>query len=218
MAVKASRYLTHVRRLRDPAEPVRRLLDAAAGLGGRLGPVLLQLPPDLRADPALLAACLRQFPPAVRVAVEPRHPSWWTDEVREVLSAANTALCWADRGGSAVTPLWRTAGWGYLRFHEGDGDPWPSYSDAALSAWAERITGPATCMSTSTTTSTARRPGTRPGWPRPSRAAAGRQPGPGTLIPGRTREGEQRSREPKARVKSARRPPPASQRARRRLD
>ena len=51
MAVKASRYLTHVRRLRDPAEPVRRLLDAAAGLGGRLGPVLLQLPPDLRADP-----------------------------------------------------------------------------------------------------------------------------------------------------------------------
>ncbi|MBO0776585.1 MAG: DUF72 domain-containing protein, partial [Actinobacteria bacterium] len=61
MAVKASRYLTHIRRLRDPAEPVARMLNAAAGLGSRLGPVLLQLPPTLRADPALLAACLTEF-------------------------------------------------------------------------------------------------------------------------------------------------------------
>ena len=139
MTVKASRYLTHVRRLRDPAGPVRRLLDAAAGLGGRLGPVLLQLPPDLRATPEALRECLRQFPPAIRVAVEPRHESWWTDEVRGVLAAANAALCWADRNGSAVTPLWETADWGYLRLHEGDGVPWPSYREATLSAWAERI-------------------------------------------------------------------------------
>ena len=62
MTVKASRYLTHVRRLRDPANPVRRLLAAADGLGARLGPVLLQLPPDLRAAPGLLRECLRQFP------------------------------------------------------------------------------------------------------------------------------------------------------------
>jgi uncharacterized protein YecE (DUF72 family) len=139
MTVKASRYLTHVRRLRDPAEPVRRLLDAAGGLGDRLGPVLLQLPPDLRAAPDLLAECLAQFPSSVRVAVEPRHESWWTDQVREVLATAGAALCWADRKGSAVTPLWRTAGWGYLRFHEGDGVPWPSYSESVLDAWAERI-------------------------------------------------------------------------------
>jgi uncharacterized protein YecE (DUF72 family) len=138
-AVKASRYLTHVLRLRDPAQPVRRLLDAAAGLGDRLGPVLLQLPPDLRAAPDLLRECLRQFPPSVRVAVEPRHESWWTAEVRDVLGAADAALCWADRTGSAVTPLWRTAGWGYLRLHEGDGTPWPSYREATLRAWAERI-------------------------------------------------------------------------------
>jgi uncharacterized protein YecE (DUF72 family) len=140
MTVKASRYLTHVRRLRDPAGPARRLLDAAAGLGDRLGPVLLQLPPDLRAAPDLLAECLRQFGPPVRVAVEPRHESWWTDEVRDVLAAANAALCWADRGGSAVTPLWRPADWGYLRLHEGDGAPWPRYREATLGAWAERIT------------------------------------------------------------------------------
>jgi uncharacterized protein YecE (DUF72 family) len=140
MTVKASRYLTHVRRLRDPAGPVSRLLEGAGGLGDRLGPVLLQLPPDLRAVPQLLAECLRQFPPAVRVAVEPRHDSWWTDEVRDVLTAANAALCWADRKGSAVTPLWRTADWGYLRLHEGDGAPWPGYRQATLSTWAERIT------------------------------------------------------------------------------
>ena len=161
MTVKASRYLTHVRRLRDPAQPVKRLLDAAAGLGDRLGPVLLQLPPDLRAAPGLLADCLRQFPATVRVAVEPRHESWWTDEVRDVLTARSAALCWADRKGSAVTPLWRTADWGYLRLHEGEGEEdstgggtaastagrtgegdgfgWPSYSRAALARWAERL-------------------------------------------------------------------------------
>ena len=145
MTVKASRYLTHVRRLRDPAEPVRRLLDAAAGLGGRAGggswagPVLLQLPPDLRADPRLLDECLGCFPPPVRVAVEPRHESWWTDGTRDVLAARNAALCWADRQGTAVTPLWRTAGWGYLRFHEGDGAPWPRYRESSLRAWADRI-------------------------------------------------------------------------------
>jgi uncharacterized protein YecE (DUF72 family) len=139
MAVKASRYLTHVRRLRDPGEPVKRLVDAAGGLGDRLGPVLLQLPPDLRAVPGLLRDCLRQFPAAVRVAVEPRHESWWTEEVRDVLGAANAALAWADRRGSALAPLWRTADWGYLRLHEGEGVPWPRYTPAALGAWAGRI-------------------------------------------------------------------------------
>ncbi|HWG65343.1 MAG TPA: DUF72 domain-containing protein, partial [Streptosporangiaceae bacterium] len=61
MTVKASRYLTHVRRLRDPAEPVARMLEAAAGLGGRIGPVLLQLPPNLSAEPRRLADCLDQI-------------------------------------------------------------------------------------------------------------------------------------------------------------
>jgi uncharacterized protein YecE (DUF72 family) len=140
MTVKASRYLTHVRRLRDPAEPVRRLLDAAAGLGDRLGPLLLQLPPDLQAAPRLLDECLAQFPADTRVAVEPRHESWWTDDVRDVLAARNAALCWADRKGAAVTPLWRTADWGYLRFHEGDGAPWPRYLESSLRSWADRIT------------------------------------------------------------------------------
>jgi uncharacterized protein YecE (DUF72 family) len=139
IAVKASRYLTHVRRLRDPAEPVRRMLDAFAGLGEKLGPVLLQFPPRMPADPSRLDRVLRLFPADVRVAVEPRDASWWTDAVRDVLTEHGAALCWADRGGTEVTPLWRTADWGYLRFHEGDGDPWPRYTEDRLRAWADRI-------------------------------------------------------------------------------
>jgi uncharacterized protein YecE (DUF72 family) len=139
MAVKASRYLTHVRRLRDPREPVRRMLDAFAGLGDRLGPVLLQLPPTMRADEQLLDQALALFPADVRVAVEPRHESWWSDRTREILSARNAALCWADRAGQAVTPVWRTADWGYLRFHEGTADPWPRYAVRPLREWEQRV-------------------------------------------------------------------------------
>ena len=129
MTVKASRYLTHIRRLKDPAEPVQRLLDAAAGLGGRLGPVLLQLPPNWKGDPGLMDDCLAEFgrrgPRGLRVAVEMRHESCWTEEMRKVLTGRGAALVWADRGGRAQAPLWRTAGWGYLRLHEGSGQPWP---------------------------------------------------------------------------------------------
>jgi uncharacterized protein YecE (DUF72 family) len=139
VTVKASRYLTHVKRLKDPAEPVARLLDRARGLGDRLGPFLLQLPPTLKAAPDLLDACLREFPRDVRVAVEPRHESWWTDDVRAVLSDHNAALCWADRKSRPITPLWATADWGYLRMHEGAADPWPSYGRQALAGWLDRL-------------------------------------------------------------------------------
>ncbi|URM93372.1 DUF72 domain-containing protein [Actinomadura madurae] len=139
MAVKASRYLTHMKRLKDPEEPVERLMNAAAGLGPTLGPVLLQLPPTLRADPDRLAACLDRFPDGVRVAVEPRHPTWWTDETRHVLEQHGAALCWTDRLGRAQTPLWRTTGWLYLRFHEGSAAPWPNYDDETLQTWATEI-------------------------------------------------------------------------------
>ncbi|MGP2437440.1 DUF72 domain-containing protein [Streptomyces sp. JW3] len=139
VAVKASRFLTHVKRLREPAEPVHRLMSRAAGLGDRLGPVLLQLPPTLRADPALLNACLARFPAGTRVAVEPRHASWWTPEVRAVLRARGAALCWADVRSRPATPLWRTADWGYVRFHQGRARAWPRYGRRALATWAHRI-------------------------------------------------------------------------------
>ncbi|MFF4834269.1 DUF72 domain-containing protein [Streptomyces sp. NPDC001315] len=139
VAVKASRYLTHIKRLRDPEEPVDRLMTHAAGLGGRLGPVLLQLPPNLRADPGLLDRCLACFAKGTRIAVEPRHDSWWTPEVREVLESRGAALCWADAGSRPVTPLWRTTDWGYVRFHHGRALPWPRYGRQALSTWVQRI-------------------------------------------------------------------------------
>lgn len=140
MAVKASRYLTHIKRLRDPEEPVARLMRHAAGLGDRLGPVLLQLPPTLHADPGTLDATLACFPAGTRVAVEPRHASWWTDEVRAVLEHRGAALCWADHDSRPVTPLWRTADWGYVRFHCGRAEPWPRYGRHALTSWVRRVT------------------------------------------------------------------------------
>jgi len=139
LAVKASRYLTHVRRLADPEEPVARLLAAAGGLGPKLGPVLLQLPPTLAADTGLLGRCLRCFPAGVRVAVEFRHPSWWSEETRDVLAAHGAALCWADRRSRPVAPLWRPAGFVYLRLHEGAAHPWPAYGTRALRTWARRV-------------------------------------------------------------------------------
>ncbi|MFC7247714.1 DUF72 domain-containing protein [Catellatospora aurea] len=140
MAVKMSRYLTHVKRLRDPREPVDRFLAVTAALADHLGPVLLQLPPTLPADPEALAAVLRCFPPHLRVAVEPRHRSWWTDETRSVLEHHHAALCWADRLGRPITPLWRTTDFAYLRLHEGRATPRPRYGRAALTTWLTRLT------------------------------------------------------------------------------
>jgi len=147
MAIKASRYLTHIRRLRDPAEPVARLLDAAGYLGDHLGPVLVQLPPTLQADSALLDACLGEFPVAARalklteprVCVEFRHQSWETEQIRRILERHNSALCWSDRLGRPQGPLWRTADWGYLRLHEGAATPWPRYGKQSLRTWLDRI-------------------------------------------------------------------------------
>jgi uncharacterized protein YecE (DUF72 family) len=93
----------------------------------------------LRADPFLLDAVLARFPADVRVAVEPRHDSWFVPAVRDVLSARAAALCWADRGGRPLTPLWRTAEFGYLRLHEGRATPRPRYGRRALRSWVSRI-------------------------------------------------------------------------------
>ncbi|MGV9825305.1 DUF72 domain-containing protein [Gordonia sp. NPDC003429] len=139
MTVKMSRYLTHVRRLADPAEPVQRFVDRATALGTRLGPVLLQLPPTLDARPDALAETLDAFGGAMRLVVEPRHPSWWNDDVRAVLTAHNAALCWADRDGRSMTPLWRTADFGYLRMHSGRASPPTAYGVRAIDTWAGRL-------------------------------------------------------------------------------
>jgi len=138
-ALKLSRYLTHIKRLRDAEEAVDLFLERAAPLDGKVGPLLLQLPPDFRAEPQRLATVLDRFPRTLRVAVEFRHSSWFTSEVRGLLEARNVALCLADRRSRLLGPLWRTADWGYLRMHEGRATPRPSYGRDALASWAKRI-------------------------------------------------------------------------------
>ena len=140
-AVKASRFLTHMRRLRDPADSVRRLMDGAARLGDHLGPILVQLPPDMAAESGRLSETLAAFPPEVRVTVEPRHASWFSPEIQGILRDHGAALCWADRRGprTPVEPDWATAPWGYVRFHGGSSLPPGCYGEVSLARWLERI-------------------------------------------------------------------------------
>jgi uncharacterized protein YecE (DUF72 family) len=138
MAVKASRYLTHIKRLADPKESVELLVGRARELGPKLGPVLLQLPPTMRINVARLVETLEAFPSDWRIAVEFRHDSWYTDEVRAVLEGHGAALCLADRW-KPLTPIWRTTDWTYLRFHSGRANPLPCYGRQALATWVQRL-------------------------------------------------------------------------------
>jgi uncharacterized protein YecE (DUF72 family) len=138
MAVKASRYLTHILRLNQPEEPVRMLVERAGELGSKLGPILIQLPPSMRIALTRLERTLDAFPAHWRVAVEFRHKSWFTDEVQRVLTDRQVALCLADRVGP-ITPIWRTADWTYVRFHWGRSNPIPCYGRQALASWVQRL-------------------------------------------------------------------------------
>jgi uncharacterized protein YecE (DUF72 family) len=138
MAVKMSRYLTHILRLRDPDEPVARFVDRVGGLGDKLGPILIQLPPTLSLDLPRLEGVLERLPRELRVAVEFRHRSWFIDDVRGTLQDRGVALCLTDRRGP-TSPVWRTADWTFLRFHEGRARPRPCYGRRALVSWAERL-------------------------------------------------------------------------------
>lgn len=138
MTVKASRYLTHILRLREPREPVHRLMSRVTYLGTKRGPILLQLPPNFRVDLVALEQTLRCFPADTRVAFEPRHESWFTAGLSSVLTEYGAALCLSDSRG-VPSPLVRTTTWGYLRMHEGRAHPHPCYGRTALNAWAVRL-------------------------------------------------------------------------------
>jgi uncharacterized protein YecE (DUF72 family) len=139
MTVKASRYITHIRRLLDPRDGVERLWERARGLGPRLGPVLFQLPPRFPADVGRLDGVLRALPNGMRAAFEFRDPSWHIPDVHRLLERAGCALVWPDRPGvRAALPL--TGGWAYIRFHQGT-RAGPDYDRRKLRRWAERIAG-----------------------------------------------------------------------------
>jgi uncharacterized protein YecE (DUF72 family) len=136
-AVKASRYLTHIRRLREPKQPVSLLWDRARRLGSRLGPILFQLPPNLQVETERLDQLLRALPERMRPAFEFRHASWNTQEVHRMLDRAGAAIVWADRPGArADLPV--TGGWRYIRFHQGTRDA-PGYRRSKLQRWADRL-------------------------------------------------------------------------------
>jgi uncharacterized protein YecE (DUF72 family) len=136
-AVKASRFLTHLKRLRESEDGLGRLWERAEALGDKLGPVLFQLPPRFPADVARLREFLGHLPPAMRAAWEFRDPSWLVDEVFESLDAAGCAFVLADRPGfRGPTPV--TGGWSYVRFHQGTPSG-PDYRREKLRSWAERI-------------------------------------------------------------------------------
>jgi uncharacterized protein YecE (DUF72 family) len=136
-AVKASRYITHVRRLRDTEESVALLLQRATRLGPRLGPVLFQLPPYFQADLATLRRFIESLPPDHRWVIEFRHPSWHQREVYQVLGAGAVALC-IPVGGRVLPDLVTTAPFAYLRMHAGRG-PGGGFTRRQLIWWAGRI-------------------------------------------------------------------------------
>jgi uncharacterized protein YecE (DUF72 family) len=137
VTVKASRYLTHVRRLRDCRQPVETFWERARLLGSKLGPVLFQLPPHFGVDADLLRAFLGVLPAGMRPAFEFRDRSWEHAEVYDLLDEAGAAFVLADRPGARVPPV-MTGGWSYVRFHEGRPGV-ADYPREKLRRWASRI-------------------------------------------------------------------------------
>jgi len=138
-AVKASRLITHIRRLEQAHEEWRRFLDNAAVLGGKLGPILLQFPPSFKANTDALGAFLSATPKPFELAFEFRHASWFGPEVLEMLRKHHAALVIADSERYPQAPAVPTASFTYLRFH-GPAELFASnYSDEQLRAWSNRI-------------------------------------------------------------------------------
>jgi uncharacterized protein YecE (DUF72 family) len=137
-AVKASRYLTHMKRLREPADPLDRLWTRARRLAERLGPVLYQLPPRWRADVDRLAAFLEALPRSHPQAIEFRDSSWYVPLVLQLLAQGPASLCIHDMHGSA-SPRTATGALAYVRFHGPTGRYRGGYSPQQLAAWADRL-------------------------------------------------------------------------------
>jgi uncharacterized protein YecE (DUF72 family) len=133
-ALKASRRITHLQRLKEVGDSVRYLYETAQVLGDKLGAVLFQLPPNLKKDLPRLQAFFDTLPPQANAALEFRHESWFDDEVYALLRSRGIVLCISDEGeGERETPFVATAGFGYLRLRR------EQYDDAELAEVARRI-------------------------------------------------------------------------------
>ncbi|HXU68793.1 MAG TPA: DUF72 domain-containing protein [Polyangia bacterium] len=131
-AIKAPQRITHQKRLKECDDVVAALLGLVELLAEKQGPILFQLPPNLKKDVPRLQAFLAAMPRRCRAAFEFRHESWLGDDTYEVLRAADAALCIADTEDLS-TPLVATAKWGYLRLRRED------YVESDIRKWGERI-------------------------------------------------------------------------------
>jgi uncharacterized protein YecE (DUF72 family) len=136
-AVKASRFITHVKRLRNIEDALTLFLDRAAELGPKLGPILFQLPPTQHLDAARLRDFLTLLPRSRRWVVEFRHPSWHTRETYQLLSDFGVALCIPVGGGVHPDHI-TTAPFTYLRMHRGRGTG-GSFTPKELQSWAAQL-------------------------------------------------------------------------------
>ena len=134
-AIKASRRITHFTRLKkEAAEPLRYLLETMGALGSKAGPILFQMPPNMKKDLPRLVAFLKLLPKKQKSTFEFRHPSWFEDDVFDALRAANASLCIAEGADKEKNaPLVATADWGYLRLRRDD------YGARQIGAWAKKI-------------------------------------------------------------------------------
>jgi len=137
-SVKASRYLTHMKKLQEPQAGLAKLLPPLAALGDKLGPLLFQLPPRWRCNAPRLAEFLAALPAGREYTFELRDPSWHCPEVLELLRAHNAAFCIYDLAGFC-SPLHVTADFAYVRLHGPGGAYSGCYSDVALAQWVARI-------------------------------------------------------------------------------
>lgn len=137
-ACKASRYITHMKKLKDPAQSTTRFFDAVATLGEKLGPILFQLPPHWHADPERLAQFLGALPIGFRFAFEFRDQSWFTSRVCDLLAAHGAAFCIYDLDRHR-SPITVTADFVYLRLHGPDGPYRGKYDGRTLFGWTRRV-------------------------------------------------------------------------------
>jgi len=138
-AVKASRYITHIKRLREVHDELALFLDRADQLGPKLGPVLFQLPPNLQCDVPRLAGFLALLSNGRQWVLEFRHPSWHISEVYQLLTDHGVALC-IPVGGGLHPERVTTAPFTYFRMHRGQA-PGGGFTEAELTAWAAQIRG-----------------------------------------------------------------------------
>ncbi|HEX3685160.1 MAG TPA: DUF72 domain-containing protein [Bryobacteraceae bacterium] len=137
-AVKGSRFLTHMKKLKDPEPGLKRFFDAVEILGEKLGPILFQLPPNWELDLERLRIFVECLPEEHRYAFEFRNASWSEARTYELLARHNIAYCIFDLAG-VQSPIEVTADLAYVRLHGPGGKYQGSYSEEALQDWAKRI-------------------------------------------------------------------------------